>query len=164
MLKIASPKRRKDRDVFVLVLLVLTGIVAAIGIADTVVLYHIHKANERGVSTGFCTDGSGCDLVDRSPYSELWGVPLSVFGFLFYLMVLGTVLCWRMLRTYAPRLLLLQSIVGLAVSAYLWYLMRFIIGAYCKYCLISDGLSITIFILAAVLYRHDLKKGKQAVS
>ena len=148
--------RKKQFD-FLFYLLALVVLLAVAGMADSHILYKIHQANKAGTDTAFCSSGSGCDIVDHSPYSEFLGIPVSLFGFVFYLLVFCTVVFWRVLGPYAAKLLLLEGTVGLLVSLYLWYLMRFVIGAYCKYCLLSDAFSIGIFVLSVLIFKASTK-------
>ena len=125
---------------------------ALVGLADAFYLAH---ASYTGSSIS-CAIFEGCDIVARSPYSHAFGVPLSFFGVMFYLCVIG----FSVLLAYDPRSrgmrlgAVLLTLVGLADSIYFEYLQVFVIHAICMYCLIS---AITTLLLFAVAVWHFKK-------
>jgi uncharacterized membrane protein len=97
--------------------------------------------------------GSGCALVDASPYSEIFGVPLSIFGLVSYGFILTLALL--SLRAPAPQAAWLHAgIYGMALtgtlfSAYLTYVELAIIHAVCTWC-VSSAVLITLILLLAI--------------
>lgn len=82
-----------------------------------------------------CVRGGGCETVQKSSYSEIAGIPVAVFGLLFYgtmLFLLG----WDSedARFAAAAL----AFVGIGFSAYLVVLQAFVIDAFCVWCLVND--------------------------
>lgn len=59
-------------------LLTLTAIVV------TIILIHTHFENSESGSFCNISDYWNCDRVNKSTFAELFGVPVSIFGFLFY--------------------------------------------------------------------------------
>jgi uncharacterized membrane protein len=105
--------------------------------------------------------GTGCALVDASPYSEIFGVPLSALGLLSYGAILGLSLGGvRPHPHLRPRLHggpgawpLFLGIFGIALtgvlfSAYLTYVELAIIRAVCSWCVTSAVLITAIFAIA----------------
>ena len=95
---------------------------------------------------------SGCNIVSKSPYSHLFGVPLAEYGVLFYgilfaLAALELVVADRLLR----RLLQGASLLGLIGSLYFTFLQVFVINALCAYCLGSALVALLIFIAATLI-------------
>ena len=82
-----------------------------------------------------------CETVLNSEYSEIFGIPVALFGVLFYLPVF--------LFSYYSffKVLLLISVFGFLFSIYLTYLQAFIIGEYCSLCLSFAIISTAIFLL-----------------
>lgn len=85
-----------------------------------------------------CNFIHGCDLVAKSPYSYVFGIPLALFGVFFYTMILGFSL-WGFMSNIARVRMYLRPLVflGFLLSLYFLYLQAFVIHAYCEYCLFS---------------------------
>lgn len=82
-----------------------------------------------------CGPLRGCETVNTSPYSELLGIPVALFGVLFSMLVLVAALAW--LRTGDRRALYVAyglGLAGMVAVAYLTYLELFVIGAVCVWC------------------------------
>lgn len=94
----------------------------------------------------YCPAGSGCDIVQASPWSRLLGLPLALWGFGAYLL-LGLVAA-----TGAPgrrrRAMAVLATAGFGVSLYLTAISWFVIGALCPYCLVSAALQTVAFVLS----------------
>lgn len=93
--------------------------------------------------------GSGCAIVDQSPYSEIFGVPLSGIGFLSYVTILG--LAVGTLRTGSSLSVLViygLALSGTIFSVYLTYLEVEVIGALCNWCVTSAVVLAVILVLA----------------
>jgi uncharacterized membrane protein len=77
-----------------------------------------------------CTVGS-CDIVQKSKYAEILGIPVAVLGVIFYLsLAIVTHLNKR-------KLIKLWTIWGFIFSAYLTYLELFVIHEICQWCVLS---------------------------
>lgn len=104
--------------------------------------------------------GSGCDLVRKSGYANLFGIDLPYFGLAFYL-VLAYLSVWlthkNNKRINLIRLMI--SFAGMGFGVYLTLLEAFVIGAYCIWCVTSFVISIIIFLLC--LFGGYIKKDKQ---
>ncbi|MDB4992533.1 MAG: vitamin epoxide reductase [Parcubacteria group bacterium] len=133
-------------------LLTLTMLFSFAGIADSWYLAE-HALTNTALSCGI---GSltGCNVVAQSAYSHFFGIPLGVYGLVFYALVFvlsalaTTINVRRLMQT-----LFGLGIVGLLFSIYFAYLQFFVIDAVCIYCMGSFVLSILIFILTTVLVR-----------
>jgi uncharacterized membrane protein len=73
-----------------------------------------------------------CDIVNRSKYSELFGIPVSLIGALGYLALLGLTLrkslSFELVRLFA-------SLGGLAFALYLTYIEEFVLRTWCLLCI-----------------------------
>lgn len=132
-------------------LFVLVIVLALIGFADSTFLF----AKRLSGGPIPCVLGfTGCDTVSKSPYSVLFGIPLSVYGMVFYLSIgiLG-VLYLDTKKVLFARLLLPATALGFLSSAYFIYVQKFLIQAFCVYCVISAIISTILFCLGILVYR-----------
>jgi uncharacterized membrane protein len=119
-------------------------IVAFIGLFDAVYLTIEKITNNRAM----CLPGIGdCWTVSNSPYSQVFGVPVALLGFLAYLTILFLL---RIEDQYpAWKETIQQATLGIALSGtvysiYLTYLEIAVIKAVCPFCVIS---AIVMFVL-----------------
>lgn len=104
----------------------------------------------------------GCDLVLSSPYAELFGQPLALFGFLAYVSMLIFALAPLAVDSAKNKqlhnklenttwLLLLAGAIAMTVfSSYLMYLLAFELKSLCIYCLASALFSLTLLVLTII--------------
>lgn len=106
-----------------------------------------------------CFITSGCDTVSKSPYSVLFGVPLSAWGVLFYL---GTgflaLLYLDTKKLIIAKLITLATALGFLSSAYFIYIQKFKIGAFCIYCILSAIVSTTLFAFGIIIWKKIKKE------
>ncbi|MEM7467325.1 MAG: vitamin K epoxide reductase family protein [Pseudomonadota bacterium] len=118
-------------------------ILALLGCALTAGLTWL-KMNQ--ASLPYCDAGSGCDVVQNSRWSILFGLPIAAWGFFTYLLI--AINGWRSAtRSKAWRWVVFFATIGLAVSLYLTAVSIFEIKSVCVYCLVSLGLMGAIFLL-----------------
>lgn len=115
----------------------LSYILLVIGLLTSVYLY---LADVSIVPLG-CTLSS-CEKVNTSEYAYFFGIPLALFGVVFYL---GTIIVLY-LKKY--NLFFLAGIIGLLTSIYLTSVEAFILHAFCQWCLLSAWVTVCIFILS----------------
>lgn len=128
------------------------GTVAAIG--ATIALYLTIVKLTGGVPT--CGPLAGCETVQSSSYSTLFGIPISAFGLGYQLAMLALVLGWW--RSGDRRALLgayLLGLTGVFVAAYLVYLQVAVIGAICTWCVAFDTTVVLGFIGAVIAYARS---------
>lgn len=94
-----------------------------------------------------CSSGGACEIVLTSPYANVFGIPLTVFGLLLYACVFGTAL-WPSLGSRKSLVLLGLTTIGAGFSLYLLGLLFLELQALCPYCLTSVGLWLTLFALS----------------
>ena len=109
-------------------------VVALIGFGDSVYLTATHYL---GIMPE-CSVIQGCDIVAMSEYSTIGPLPVSLFGVLFYALMMAISVAWFDMRKpvffqYLPFL----TIPAFLFSLWLIYVMFFKIGALCIYCLLS---------------------------
>ncbi len=124
------------------VLLVLAGIgILLTSYLTYVAWFEAHSA--------FCSEGSGCDLVQASRWATLLGIPMAFWGWLTYVMLAYVI--WRAKRKPGGwTVVVFVAVCGFAISAYLTTVSVLEIEATCPYCLASFAIMTTITILALV--------------
>jgi len=100
-------------------------------------------------ATQFCdfSQRFSCDIVNRSEYSTLVGIPVAGIGVAGYavLFVLAT---FQKARVETPNRLLGTALAGLAFALYLTYIEAYVLTTWCILCLISLVLIFLITVLA----------------
>jgi uncharacterized membrane protein len=127
------------------------AIVAAsiLGAIDAIYLY-ILKLTE---APWMCGPSHGCLTVNNSPYSVLYGIPVSLYGLAAYIAIMVIVLLepkMKLAGENGPLAVFGISLGGVAFSAYLTWLEVAVIHALCPFCVTSAVLITIIFILAIV--------------
>lgn len=119
-----------------------------------------------------CFVVSGCAQVQSSPYSRLFGVPLSLLGSLYYvgLVFLTIYFLLRVYRVTASNFV--QQVLrwwmgyvgfGFLFSLYLTFLQIFVIQALCSSCLLSFLDSLIITTIALILWRRTLPQSTKTM-
>lgn len=133
-------------------------IAPTLGVGLSLYATHHHVAVlALGQSEALCNISAAisCDRVAMSPYSELLGVPLGVFGLAFFLSCLFLGLLSPNNPTLKPSLTAMAS-VGLLVSLVLAGLSLFAVGSLCLVCL---GIYLcTLAIFASTWPNRDWKR------
>ncbi len=116
------------------ILLLLIVIFSGIGVLDALYIGY-HRFRGTDVKCIFFPH-AWCQKVLRSKQSKTFGIPNAVSGFLMYLgILLGTLLYWQGMLVFLPVRLLI--ILGFLFSIYFIYLQRFVIRAFCTWCVLS---------------------------
>ena len=131
------------------ILFALIAIFSFAGIVDSSISLQRHYAKS---ATAYCdfSQKFSCDIVNRSEYSEIVGIPVAGVGVAGYtaLLVLSI---WRRSRPESPLWLLAASLAGLAFALYLTYIEAYQLMTWCILCLVSLALISLISVLAAIL-------------
>jgi uncharacterized membrane protein len=124
-------------------------ILAILGTADAIYLL-IYKFTG---NSQMCLGSGGCHDVNFSPFSEIYGIPVSVFGIFANLAILCILFLERRLkiaRKNGPLAIFGISLGGVFFTAYLTYLEIYIIRAICPFCVAAAILITLLFILAVI--------------
>ena len=128
----------------------LFTIMASIGLVDSAYLIWIKIANDKV----YCLPGVGdCWTVNTSQYSQVLGIPVSVFGVIGYLAILVVALQGNrigFLHNNRDMLLFGMTLAGFLYSIYLTYLELFVINAICPFCVLSAIAMTILFILSVI--------------
>jgi vitamin-K-epoxide reductase (warfarin-sensitive) len=127
---------------------------AVCGVVVSAVSLQRHYATSK---SEFCDIGEtfNCDIVNRSEYSSILGVPVALIGMLGYAALAGLATMYRE-RVEAPTLLFGGAGAGLIFALYLTYIEGHILGVWCILCLISLALIVTTTVLSGLIWwRRD---------
>jgi uncharacterized membrane protein len=124
----------------------------ALTLVGIAVALYVAKGNYTGQPL-WCPIIDGCNVVVNSPYSRIFGVPMSYFGFIYYLYMfaLAARLAYDPFSNSLRFRAVLYAGVGAASSLYFMYLQLGFIQAVCIYCLTS---AVTTFLLLFAALWH----------
>jgi uncharacterized membrane protein len=130
-------------------LLVGVAILSLAGMIVSSISLQRHYAKS---ATSYCEFGEkfNCDIVNRSEYSSVMGIPVSLIGIAGY----GLLLTLSILRRSRPETatrLLMAAAAGLVFALYLTYIEAYVLTTWCILCLTSLALIASITALAGVL-------------
>jgi vitamin-K-epoxide reductase (warfarin-sensitive) len=125
------------------------AVLAVAGVVVSAVSLERHYAKS---ATAFCDFGErfNCDVVNRSEYSSVMGIPVAGIGLVGYGVLLTLATVYR-LRAETPLRLLAAAAAGLGFALYLTYVEGYVLGTWCILCLSSLGLIAGITVLAGVV-------------
>lgn len=98
----------------------------------------------------------GCNAVAASPYSRLFGMPLSYLGVLYYIGVLGIgtyIILHGAQNRRLMSLMLAFTILGGLMSIWFVWVQVTLIRALCVYCLVSSIITWILVLLAYTLWK-----------
>ncbi len=94
-----------------------------------------------------CTTGFDCTSVLTSDYSVVAGVPISLGGAIFYLILLVGIFAYiDSKKTIILKCVLPLTLVSFLFSLWLVYLQIFVIHSICLYCMVSAVVSTVLFV------------------
>ena len=136
------------------ILLVIAGLALAGALVSSASLYHHYGTS----ATSYCDIGENfnCDIVNRSTYSTVAGIPVALIGVAGYLAVLALASVCRN-RDQTPAMLAIGSLGGLGFALYLTYIEGFVLSAWCILCLSSLVLILSITVLSSLLWVHSIR-------
>ncbi len=137
-------------------ILMLIALLAMVGIVvSSISLYHHYGSSK----TSYCDFGGNfnCDMVNRSIFSTVQGVPVALIGVLGYTAILMLATLYRT-KAETPAMLLLGALAGLGFALYLTYIEKFVLAVWCILCLSSLSVIVLITVLASVLGVQSVRK------
>lgn len=132
-------------------LLSVVALLAVCGIAVSSLSLQHHYATSK---TAYCELGEAfnCDIVNRSQYSTIFGIPVALIGMLGYASLVAMATIYRD-RRETPSILFAAAAAGLAFALYLTYIEGHVLGVWCILCLSSLALIATTTVLSALIWR-----------
>ena len=134
--------------------------IAVLALAGMVVssmsLYHHYGTSK----TSYCDFGASfnCDIVNRSVYSTVLGVPDALIGIFGYGVLFALATFYRT-KAETPIMLLLASTAGLGFALYLTYIEKFVLATWCILCLSSLTLIVLITGLSSFHVASSMRRG-----
>ncbi len=115
-------------------------LVSLVGLGDSIYLTVRHLTGQ----SVRCSITTGCSAVLSSQYATIAGLPTAAFGALAYFVAfsLATLAAFGYGRARTALAMLVASM--LAVTLWLLYVQAFVLRAYCEYCLLSAGMTLTL--------------------
>jgi vitamin-K-epoxide reductase (warfarin-sensitive) len=132
----ATPSKNVDGILLQIALLSGAGIAVS-----SISLYHHYGSSK----TVFCDFGNSfnCDMVNRSIYSSIAGVPVALLGVFGYATLLLLSTAYKT-KAETPALLLIAALTGLGFALYLTYVEAFVLAIWCVLCLSSLAIIVLI--------------------
>ena len=127
----------------------LIAILALAGMLVSAVSLERHYAKS---ASAFCDFGErfNCDIVNRSEYSTMMGIPVAGIGVAGYGVLFALATMYRS-RVQTPLRLLVAAVTGLAFALRLTYVEGYVLETWCILCLSSLALIAMISVLASLL-------------
>jgi uncharacterized membrane protein len=116
---------------------------AIVGLIDASYLTYHHYTAEPVP----CSITGGCEMVLESAYATFHDIPIAIFGATAYVAALVLALIAASGRRWAWWAYGLQTLVMAAFSVWLIYVQANYIHAFCQFCLLSAGMSFTLFLI-----------------
>jgi len=128
----------------------IVAILAVCGVVVSSVSLQHHYATSK---TEYCDIGEtfNCDIVNRSAYSSILGIPVALIGILGYAALAGLTTVYRERRD-TPALLLGGAVAGLAFALYLTYIEGRVLGVWCILCLSSLAVIASIAVTSLLVW------------
>ena len=139
-------------------------VLITLSILGIFIMAYLLKVGYGAADSSFCDLGEGlsCDLVNKSKYAKVFGIPLSGMGLLYFIWVL-----FMSIRSYKPESMekiALVSIIMLVPSLYLTiWVEYFVLETFCILCETSKVLMALIMIAAFFALRPRVVQWKQIV-
>ncbi len=131
------PRGRRNSVRYVILILAILGVV----VSSLALKVHYDDPGKEPCSIN---DKWDCGVVNHSPYAMLYGVPVAAVGIAGYIFIGGLGLARR------RALLLIFVLVGLAFALYLSNIEAHVLGVWCLYCVISQGIIALLALLSAI--------------
>jgi vitamin-K-epoxide reductase (warfarin-sensitive) len=116
------------------------AVLAIAGIVVSTLALRVHNSTE----TAPCSINEkwDCGIVNHSPYAEIHGAPVAAIGIAGYVLI-GVFAIFR-----RRGLLLAAALTGMAFAVYLTNIEARVLGVWCLYCVISQGIIAVVTMLA----------------
>ena len=118
---------------------------AGVGVSTVSLQRHFAKS-----ATAFCdfSQKFSCDIVNRSEYSEMFGIPVAGIGVAGYALLFVLSTFWRS-RAKTPTRLLIAALAGLAFALYLTYVEAYVLTTWCILC-VGSLVIISLIVLLSI--------------
>jgi uncharacterized membrane protein len=137
-------------------IIIINSIIAVI---SSVYLLYIHYSD----TSSFCdiSKGLSCDIVNRSLYSEIFNIPVSLFSLLTFIFILIISFYIKNNKEFSGfnkkeliNIIYYLMIFILLFALYLIYIEAFVLYSFCILCILLDIIILVIFIITIKLRRE----------
>jgi len=130
-------------------------ILVILAIAGMVVSYLALRVHyETGTAPCSINEKWDCGIVNHSPYAVMYGVPVAAVG------IAGYLLLALLAFLYRRGLLLIAALIGLGFALRLSNIEKNVLGVWCVYCVISQGLIAIVAILSMAWWGASLRSAR----
>jgi uncharacterized membrane protein len=134
------------------------AVLALVGLVDAFYFtfaYYGRVRKSRWVPEVLCArEGSSCVTVVQTPYARVFGVPNSLLGIFYYLLIIGYALWgqglaipWGRVLVPLSRLLAVISAATVVFGSYLIYALRRKLGVDCSMCYTAHAINAALLVL-----------------
>ena len=132
----------------------LLALLAIAGVVVSVLALRVHYSTESAPCS--INEKWDCGIVNHSPYAEIRGVPVAAIGIAGYLLIAALAILRR------RGLLLAAVLIGMAFALYLTNIEAKVLGVWCVYCVISQGIIATLLLLSIGWVVWHARRGAQS--
>lgn len=150
---------KKETKIKILKIIIILSI---IGIITSLYLVNEHYTLPKGDSPCDINESVSCSFLNTSKYSELFNVPVALFGALWFLIFL--ILSWKSLKREGslPTIMLGWSIIGMLFVIY-FITIEILLKTLCPLCTLVHIIIVITFILALILYKAQETKPSKKI-
>ena len=131
-------------------------LILALSSCGFIVARHIYKHKKPEHTPLVCPAGFDCNAVVNGSYSKFMGMPIEIFGMIYYALISIAYIFIIFMPNSLPYILvaflIVSSLGAFLFSIYLIIVQIFVIKEGCSWCLFSALISILIFILTIFAY------------
>lgn len=127
------------------------------------VLILIQKTSQNQTINNFCSaidSNSKCNIVQESEYGKIFGIDnpwLGIAGFSVLLII--SIINYFKDNYILRKMIMTAGILSGSLAIYFLYVQKYLIGAYCIFCVIVDMVSIILLLSSFyILFKEKLKK------
>jgi vitamin-K-epoxide reductase (warfarin-sensitive) len=128
----------------------MLAILAVAGIVVSYLALRVHYSTESAPCS--INEKWDCGIVNHSPYAVIGGVPVAAIGIAGYLVIAVLALMRR------RGLLLIATVIGMGFALYLSNIEARVLGVWCVYCVMSQGLIAVLMILSLAWWGASLRR------
>lgn len=126
-------------------LTIISLILGIVGLGLSVYLTYVHY----NIDALVCGTG-GCEIVQTSQYSEMFGIPIAVFGVIMFATLIVAIILREQVDAYADMIgtgIVVVLLMAVLYWAYLSYLEANVIHAWCQWCIATSLVTLTMLIV-----------------
>jgi vitamin-K-epoxide reductase (warfarin-sensitive) len=130
------------------------AVFAIAGIVVSALALRVHYSTE----TAPCSINEkwDCGIVNHSPYAVMYGVPVAAIG------IAGYLLMGLLALARQRAVLLVATLGGMAFALYLTHIEAKVLGVWCLYCVISQGIIAAMCLLSIGWVVWHTMRGRNA--